>query len=241
MTLKYAVETLEGLDESLQSFYKETDNGFVLQVDGIVPETKYQELNQKLVDANEEAMRRRKAIEKWRELGESPDAVREILDAKGKPGKDHEEVIAQIKNQYESEVTTLRGEITNMRMGAAKSQFTAHLAEVGFHPEVIGDIAAGAMGRLNIDENGQVRILSADGKPLAGSGSDGYATLADLAKELAAAKPSFLTDKGVGGGGKPPASKGGDTAKTVTRSQFDGMSQYERSQFSKSGGKVVDG
>lgn len=241
MTLKYSVETLDSLDEALHSFYKQTDDGFVLQVEGAVPETKFQEINQRLVDANEEAMRRRKAVEKWRELGESPDAVREMLEAKGKPGKDQEEVVAQLKSQYEAETQALRGEITNMRMGAAKSQFTAQLAEVGFHPEVIADIAAGAMGRLNIDENGQVRILSADGKPLAGSGSDGYATLADLAKELAAAKPSFLVDRGTGGGGKPPASKGGDAAKTVTRSQFDGMSQYERSAFSKSGGKVVDG
>lgn len=241
MTLKYSVESLDGIDEGLHSFYEQGDNGFTLKVEGVVPETQFQEINQKLVDANEEAMRRRKTVEKWRELGESPDQVRELLNAKGKPGKDHEEVVAQLKSQYETETQALRGEINNMRMGAAKSQFTAQLAEVGFHPEVIGDIAAGAMSRLNIDENGQVRILSADGKPLAGSGSDGYATLADLAKELAAAKPSFLVDKGVGGGGKPPASKGGNTAKTVTRSQFDGMSQYERSAFSKSGGKVVDG
>ena len=241
MTLKYSVESLDGIDESLQSFYQQGDDGYTLKVDGVVPENKFQEINQKLVDANEEAMRRRKTVEKWRELGESPDAVRELLNLKGKPSEDHEQVVAQIKSQYETETEALRGEINNMRMGAAKSQFTAQLAEAGFHPEVIGDIAAGASSRLNIDENGKVRIMSADGKPLAGSGSDGYATMADLAKELAAAKPSFLVDKGQGGGGKPPASKGGDAAKTVTRSQFDVMSQYERSAFSKSGGKVIDG
>lgn len=237
MTLKFSVESLEGIEESLHSLYSEADGVFTLNVEGVVPEAKFTELNQKLVDANEEAMRRRKTVEKWQKLGESPDAVRALLEGKG--AGDHEALIAQIKEQHSAEITGLRSEIQNMRLGSAKSQFAANLAEAGFHPEVIGDIAAGAASRLNIDENGQLRILSAEGKPLAGSGSDGYATLADLAKELAAAKPSFLVDKGVGGGGKPPASNGGEPAKTVTRSQFDAMSQFERSAFSKSGGKVV--
>lgn len=241
MTLKYSVDTLDSIDEPLRAFYEQGDNGFTLKVAGVVPETKFQEINQRLVDVNEEAMRRRKAVEKWKELGETPEAVRELLNAKGKPNADQEAILAQIKQQHQTEVDTMRSQVNKMRMESTKSQFTAQLAEVGFHPEVIADIAAGAMGRVNIDENGEVRILSADGKPLAGSGSNGYASLVDLAKELAAAKPSFLVDKGQGGGGKPPASKGGQTTKTVTRSQFDAMSQGERSAFSKSGGKVVDG
>ena len=44
----------------------------------------------------------------------------------------------------------------------------------------------------------------------------------------------------VNGGGGAPGGGGQVGAKTVTRSQFDGMSHVDRSAFAKDGGKVVD-
>lgn len=44
----------------------------------------------------------------------------------------------------------------------------------------------------------------------------------------------------VNGGGGAPGGGGQAGAKTVTRSQFDGMSHVDRSAFAKDGGKVVD-
>jgi len=41
-------------------------------------------------------------------------------------------------------------------------------------------------------------------------------------------------------GGGAPGGGGGEKGKTVTRPEFDGMSQVERSAFAKEGGKVVD-
>lgn len=43
-----------------------------------------------------------------------------------------------------------------------------------------------------------------------------------------------------GGGGAPGGKGGGEGGKTVTRSQWDGMSHPERASFAKDGGKVVD-
>jgi microcompartment protein CcmL/EutN len=241
--LKYQLDTLDGVDEAQAGLYKETEGGgFVLQVEGAVSAADHAKLQQKAVDAAEEAARRRRANEKWQALGDSPDDVRAKLDAKAKPNEDHERLIAEINAKHADELGGVRKQLTSVMMDGARDKLKASLAEVKFHPEILDDIAQTAMQRVQIDDAGSLKILSADGsKPLAGSGSDGYATFGDLAKELAAAKPSFLVDAGKGGGGKPPASNGGSpAAKTVTRTEFDAMSQLARRDFSTSGGKVVD-
>ena len=79
-------------------------------------------------------------------------------------------------------------------------------------------------------------------KPLAGSGSDGYATVADLAKELAASEEGQLLvkDRGISGGGKPPASQGGNAgSKTMPDAEFRKLSQTARAAFIKNGGRPI--
>ena len=248
MGLQYTVDKLDGLDEGVAAFYKEADGKYVLDVEGVVPESKFNEVNQKAVDNATEAVRRRKTVERiTAKLGlDSADGLDEALDGllntKAKPNADHEAIIAQMKKQHGEELSAAKGQIKAIVGNAAKSELKAALAAARFHPEIVDDITVTAMSRVSVDDDGNVRIMSADGKPLAGSGAEGYATFADLAKELAAAKPSFLVDGGKGGGGKSPASGSGSSgSKTVTRSQFDTMSHAERADFSKQGGKVVDG
>jgi len=97
------------------------------------------------------------------------------------------------------------------------------------------------MMRIQFHEDGSAKIMTSDGKPMIGSGADHGATLADLAKELAASKPYAVRDAGKGGGGKPAGSTGGKPNQiTITRAQFDALSQSARAEHSKSGGKVSD-
>lgn len=245
MTLKLEIESLEGVDENIAALYQEKDGKYVLPVDGVVPKSDFEALNQKLVDANEENARRRRAVERWKELGESPEAVKELLSGKMTPSDDQERIISEIKNQYEGKLTEANGRIQQMMQKNAMADLKSQLAQQNIIPQGLEPITLMAQSRIAFDENGNLRIMSADGsKPLAGSGADGYATVADLAKELAASDMGqlFVRDAGQSGGGKPPASQNGKTTlKTVTRSQFDSMSQRERAAFVKDGGKVVDG
>lgn len=245
MTLKLELESLEGVDEGIASLYQEKDGKFVLPVDGVVPKSEYEMLNQRLVDANEENARRRRAVERWKELGESPEAVKEMLTGKAKPNEDQERIVAEIKNQYEGKLSEANGRIQKMMQKSAMADLKAQLAQQNIVPQGLDPLTLVAQSRIGFDENGNLRIMSADGsKPLAGSGADGYATVADLAKELAASDMGqlFVRDAGQSGGGKPPASQNGkSTEKTVTRSHFDGMSQRERMAFIKDGGKVTQG
>jgi len=214
--------------------------------DQLINELKSQleETNQKLVDSNEEAMRRRKTVEKWKELGESPDAVREMLNNKPAEANNNEEIINQIKQQYEGKLSESQKRLQNYQQKIAMAELKSALAGENIIPEGLDPITLMAQQRIAFDETGNSRIMNADGtKPLAGSGADGYATVADLAKELAASKMGqlFVRDNGLSGGGKPPASQQGNPqSKTVTRSQWDTMTQRDRATFVKDGGKVRD-
>lgn len=251
MTLKYEIDSLEGVDDAVKPLYAEAEGGkYVLQVEGVVSESKYQEVNQKAVDNATEAARRRKTLERVTgKLGlESADGLDEALDAlligkkDGKSDKDQEAIIAQIKQQAEAQVKEVQAKLQQIQMQGAQGQLGAELVKVGFPAKAAEMFAAANMNRVQLDDAGNIRIMGANNTPLAGSGADGFAVMGDLAKELAAAMPEFLVDAGKGGGGKPPASgSGGAGAKTVTRSQFDAMSHIDRADFAKQGGKVVDG
>jgi len=197
------------------------------------------ETNQKLLDANEEAMRRRKTVERLRDEME---AIK--TQPAPEPQANNEEIVAQIKAQYEEQLNTERSQRINLVKQNAINELKSALASESIVAEGLEPLTLLAQSRLQIDENGNPRIMSADGsKPLAGSGADGYATIGDLAKELAASGTGklFVRDSGVSGGGKPPASQGGNAGNnTMTRDQFNKLSHQERARFINNGGKFIN-
>lgn len=159
----------------------------------------------------------------------------------GKGADDAQAKLDAMAADYDGKLTSANERIQKMMQRNAAAELKAELAKAGFISEAIDDIAATALGRLQYNEDGTPKVMTSDGKPMIGNGADHGATLADLAKELAGAKPYAVRDEGKGGGGKPAGSNGGTPEqKTVTRTQWDGMSHPERAAHSKSGGKVVD-
>jgi len=200
------------------------------------------ELNQvkeKLVETTEEAVRRRKTVEK---LGQDLEKATSKVEVEP---NNNEEIVAQIRAEYEEKLNGERQQRMNLLERNALAELKSSLAAENIVPQGLQPLTLMAQNRIGFDENGNIRIMSVDGsKPLAGSGNDGYATLSDLAKELAASETGqmFVKDIGVSGGGKPPASSGGKSGNSqVTRTQFNSMGQRERSLFFKNGGKVVNG
>ncbi len=245
MVLKYTLDNLEGMDENVQSLYKEDNGTFKLQVNGVVPQSEFDAVKQKLVDATEEAVRRRKSNERWQQLGESPDVVEELLKNKPQPSEDQERIITEIKDSYEAKIKAADEKVHSLNKKTAINELKVRLAEQNVLIAGVEPLTLMAQNRISFDDDGNVRIMSKDStNPQAGSGANGYATISDLAKELVESETGqlFVKDAGVSGGGKPPASQGTSPNKSsVTRKQFDAMSQYERSQFAKDGGRVFDG
>lgn len=181
----------------------------------------------------------------WSKFGTPAEMDARIADltekakGSGKGSDDAQAKLDAMAADYEGKLTVANDRFNGMTKRGATSDLKAELAKAGFISEAIDDIASSAMARLQFNDDGAPKVLTSDGKPMIGSGSDHGATLADLAKELATSKPYAVRDAGKGGGGKPAGSQGGTPDKVnVTRATFDGMSQSERSDHSKSGGGI---
>lgn len=254
MTLKYQLDSLDGLDDGIKSLYKQGEDGkFTLPVDGVVPKSEFDAINQKAVDNANEAFRRRKTVERVTgmlgldDASSLDDALTELMSKAKNPPKgessDNQGIIEQIKAKAAADVDAANARVSQYVQKSAQAEVKAAIAQAGFHSEAVDMVALQAMSRVKVDaDKGEWYITKPDGTgPLAGSGSNGNATAIDLAKELAAAMPTFLQDTGKGGGGKPPASGAKGGTNTVTRSQFDAMDQSERFDFTRNGGKVTKG
>lgn len=188
----------------------------------------------------------REAAGAWSKYGKPEDVAKRISDLEaavakgGKGGEDAQAKLDAMKADYEGQLTAKTTALTGLMRKTANAELRAELAKAGVIPEGLDMLSTFAAPRIVFADDGSTKIMTADGKPMIGSGADHGATLADLAKELAKASPFLVKDGGTGGGGKPPGSGGTPEQKTVTRAAFDAMSQAERSTFSKSGGKVTD-
>lgn len=158
----------------------------------------------------------------------------------GKTAEDAQAKLDALKEDYEGKLTASQERMQKMMQRNAAAELKAELAKAGFIPEAVDDIAATAMGRLQFNDDGTPKVMTADGKPMIGSGADHGATLADLAKELADAKPYAVRADLKSGGGKQPGTGGTPPSKTVTRAQWDKMTSAERMAHTKEGGKVTD-
>jgi len=239
--MEIELSDVSGLPETLKSVVQSEGDKHKLDLSKLMPA-------EDLTGLKTALQKERANAQAWAKLGEAPDAVAQrIADLEkqaqgtGKGAEDAQAKLDALKQDYEGKLSERDTRIAKMMQRNASSELKAELAKAGFIPEAIDDIAATAMGRLQFNEDGTAKVMTSDGKPMIGSGADHGATLADLAKELASAKAYAVRDAGKGGGGKQPGSNGGTPdQKTVTRAQFDGMSHVERSEFSKSGGKVTD-
>lgn len=241
--MKIKLDDVSGLPEALQSLVAETDDGHEIDLSRVAPADELDRFKSKAIKAEQEAIERRKALEPWKALGESPDAVREAIEAsrKGKPSEDQERIVAEMRKEYEGKLREAQERLTQTYQRTAMSELKTELARAGVVPEGLDLLANYASTRMRFGEDGTPQIMAQDGSsPMIGSAANGGATLGDLAKDLAKSIPYLVKDNGAGGSGKQPSTKGGTPDRTVTRSQFDGMSQFERAEFSKSGGKVRD-
>lgn len=239
--MKINLDDVSGLPDALKALVSENEGKHELDLSQLAPASEVERFKAKHLAASEEAIERRKALNAWKDLGESPEAVRAAMDGKTDNAQ-HEAIVAKIRDEAAKEKQGLQAALDGLRRDTANAALKAELAKANVVPEGLDLLAGFAGSRIQFGEDGQPRVMAADGKtPMVGSAPNGGATFADLAKELAASIPHLVKDGGTGGGGKPPASGGKPDSKTVSRSQFDAMSQVDRANFSKSGGKVVDG
>lgn len=148
---------------------------------------------------------------------------------------DHTTEVARLGEENIAAIQVLKGETHRALIDSAATKFSEeHFTVPGLVKRMIQD-------RMSVEEvDGQpvLRALDVDGKI-------SIKSISEMQKEILENKEfsSIIKgSKGNGGGAHTdPNGKGGGATTQVTRSEFDSMSQGERSTFSVGGGSVVDG
>lgn len=196
----------------VEALLDERTQGLKSKVDELLTEAKA--AKQKAREAEEE--KRRLAEKKAQENGD--------LESLQKSWQEKE-------RQYQEKLTAYQQKEQQFAINSAASKVASSIAE-GANAELLSEFVA---RRLRY-EDGEVKVVDDKGNLTVSS-------LEDLQREFAS-NPKFASlVKGTGSSGSGATStksNGGAGQKTISRDQFDRMSQKERFEFSKSGGKVVD-
>lgn len=246
MSLKFAVDSLDVVDEPFRPLYAEKDGKFVLSVEDIPhpDNSEVERLAAKARKAETEAISHRKQLEKWKATGKTPDEVAEILKAaeeaelkKAQESGDHATILKQHQEKWAKREAELAEELN-----------AARASERG---AVVGERVMGALGKEGATEEGIdllperlatrikfetkdgkriLKIMQADGEtPMAGSGTDGIATIDDLVKEAKQKWPSLFKGSGASGSGTRPGNNGGASPQIKRRSEL--KSEREKAAF----------
>ena len=225
---------IAGLPEALKAYAVETDGKFKLDLARVAQDS--EAWKGKAVTAQSESIDRRKALKAWEALGATPDEVHAKLAKGADPA-----IIAGLQAKLADVEAGNKARMGDVLGRVAGAELRAELAKAGIVPNGQALLASFAMPRIQFDDEGMTRIMAPDGKtPMIGGGTNGGATMADLARELAASIPDLLADKGVGGGGKPAGSGGGKPGNKITRAAWDVLDHSARAAFHKTGG-IVEG
>lgn len=228
MVLKLTVESLDGLDDSVKSLYKEDNGKFRLDLDGYEDTTGLKAQRDALLNEKKEAQRKAKEAEEAAKAA-AEEAARKSGDVSALE-KSWQEKLAATESNYKNLNESLTKQIHGLTVGQTATKLAAELAISGSADVLLPHIQS----RLTVeikDGAPSVRVLDLQGKPTA-------LTVDELKQEFISNKafaPLIAASKATGGGA---SSGGGGAAKTMTKNQFDAMNPTQKMEFMRSGGKL---
>lgn len=212
MTLKFQLDSLEGVDEAIQSLYVEKDGKFVLGIDGLPQQEDVTGLKakvQELLDEKKAEADKRKAAEEQARL-EREEALRKsgnVEELEKSWSEKYNRREAELTGTLESERATLQAQIRDLTVGRTATEIATALAVPGSAKALLPHIER----RLSVEQR--------DGKPtvvvLDAAGKLSAATLDELKAEFTN-DPAFgplIAGSKASGGGAGGAGKGGGAAK----------------------------
>ncbi|MGC3935967.1 MULTISPECIES: hypothetical protein [Pseudomonas] len=212
MTLKFQLDSLEGVDESIQALYVEKDGKFVLGIEGLPQPEDVSGLKskvQELLDEKKAEAEKRKAAEDQARL-DREEALRKsgnVEELEKSWSEKYARREAELTGQLESTNSTLQGQIRDLTVGRTATEIATTLAIPGSAKALLPHIER----RLSVEQR--------DGKPtvvvLDAAGKLSAATLDELKAEFTN-DPAFgplIAGSKASGGGAGGAGKGGGAAK----------------------------
>ena len=185
MALSATLQSLDGIDDAIQSLYAEKDGVYILQVEGI--------------DTHPEVANLKSAYERTKQDRDAIRAEREQIKgdlAKTIKGKPDEQALVQERQAYETRIADLEGKLaeTEGKLTATTrdSAFKAALADAGITDPFYVDLLTAKHG---------ADVKMSDGKALVETGM-GPKDVSQWAKEQAASTWGKLVTPSSGGGAK---------------------------------------
>jgi hypothetical protein len=212
MTLKFQVDSLEGVDESVKTLYVEKDGKYVLGIEGLPqPEdvTGLKTQMATLLSEAKEAKRLKKEAEDLAQA-EREEAARKSGDVEGLErswSEKYNKLQSELGGQLEQERNSLQGQIRDLTVGRTATDIASSLAIPGSAEALLPHIER----RLSVEQR--------DGRPvvvvLDKQGKLSASTLDELKAEFAnnAAFAPLIAGSKASGGGASGAGNGGGAAK----------------------------
>ena len=231
MALKYEVEKLDDVDESLRSLYTEANGKYVLAVDGVVPKQKLDEFrnnNIALAKERDELLQKYGDVdpELYRKLADEHNKLKEkkLIDA-GKVDELIEERIKAMRASLEQERDTYKEQLSTARQRLEKMMIdneAARLAvEMGCVDTALDDIVLRARMQFKLDGND--RAIAVDGdKTIYGADGVTPLTIKEWMSSLTKSAPHLF--KQSTGGGAAGSNRGAGTTGIRSKADFKSIS-----------------
>jgi len=220
--LKYELENLDGVEESVKSLYEEKDGKYVLKIEGIPEPEDLEGLkrkNQEFMDEAKAAKRKARELEELARQKEEENARKNgNIEALEKSWGDK---LAARETELLNEKQLLEAQVYKLTVGSKATELAAKLAVPGSDSVLLPHIS----NRLQVetvDGEIKIRVLDLQGKPSALS-------IEDLEKEFRAneAFKPLIRASNASGSGASGCQGGGATKKPSE------MNQTERAAWQK--------
>jgi hypothetical protein len=230
MSLKYQLETLDGVEDVVKGLYTEKNGKFVLGIDGLPDVSEYEDRVTKMDAKINELLGEKKAAQK--KADDAAEAARLAAEEAARKGgdvaaleKSWQEKLTKSEQKYQDDLAKRDAIIDRKTRQAAANELAASLAVEGSAKTLLPHIQSRLKTEFRDGEAVTV-VLDAAGKPSA-------MTIEELGQEIAADPafaPIIVASKASGGGAK--GTKGGGAAKnTITRKEYDAMEPEARQKL----------
>jgi len=228
MGLKYQLNDLTGLDESVKALYEQKDGKYVLKIEGLPSGDDVAGLKAKVEEllGEKKAGQAKAAAEAERARQAEEDAAKKKGDFESLSNSYAEKIAA-----YEKRIADAQTESARKEVQRQATLIAAELAE-GPNQELLSTFIE---RRLKYEE-GALKVVD----------NNGNLTIStvDQLKEEFRSNTKFgalvVATKASGGGASGAKNAGGGAAKTMSRGQFEGLDPAARMEFSKSGGTLTE-
>ena len=231
MTLQYQLDktAFDSLEESQQGLYKADGDNFRLSIEGM-PDTS--ELDGLKTQVNS-LMDEKKSVQ--RKAKEDALAAQKKAEETAKASGDFESLNASLQEKVDliaADRDSLLAKISAGKVEAEANKIAAELAD-GPNAKLLSTFVA---KRIRTNDKGEIEVLNNNGELVANS-------LQDLQKEFASNSDFNALLRGnqaSGGAAKPNTSGGAAGVKEMKRDDFSAMTPLQKTEFAKSGGKIIE-